>query len=96
MEMLLTSINTLVGIVGIVVGIIGIININYAKKIINSNININNSNVQKASVINNGLSNCDVIDISQKQAKSVAEKIIDEKVGVGDFDFVSVFEKAKK
>jgi len=68
-----TTINTIVGIVGIIVGLIGIIvgviggvNLSTSKKIIKSIKADNNSAIQTADTIYNGLSSYDVYEIVSK------------------------------
>lgn len=68
-----TTINTIVGIVGIIVGLIGIIvgviggvNLSTSKRIIKSIKADNNSSIQTADTIYNGLSSYDVYEIVSK------------------------------
>lgn len=72
-----TWVNTLVGIVGIVVGIIGWKSLSAATKIKNSARADNNSAIQQAQIINNGIDSYAVIRLSRETTQEELQKLID-------------------
>lgn len=72
-----TWVNTLVGIVGIVVGIIGWKSLSVATKIKNSARADNNSTIQQAQIINNGIDSYAVIRLSRETTQEELQKLID-------------------
>ena len=73
--MVLTIINTVVGIIGIIVGVIGWKSLSTAIKIKNE---IKANTVQQAQIINNGMDSFAVIKLTEETTKQELVKIIEE------------------